>query len=136
MSEPKRVGPWYHGSPEKLTYLRQGSMVSPYIEVAKAFSHKPSILTFDNDPSAVSHNGQVPGRLYCLADEPDEGDLAVLSGTADTHWEVQRDLPVRFLCEVPIDDPPQLQGEALEKAQRFFDEQGGQTAFYSSETVD
>jgi len=42
---PLVLGPhttWYHGSPLKLETLAEGSTVTPAIELAKAFSHKPS----------------------------------------------------------------------------------------------
>lgn len=58
----------------------------------------------------------------------------MLPGTADTHWELQRDLAVRCLGDVPLDDPPRLVGEALARAEREWAEAGGETGFHSTET--
>ena len=129
-----RPGPWYHGSPHALTSLRQGSMVTPFENVAEAFSHKPSILHFGDDQNSVVHDGQVPGFLYQVSEPVTEDDLQVLAGTGQTHWEIQRELQVALVCEVPVTDPPQLTGAALEDAQRKRDELGPGAFFEETST--
>ncbi len=99
---------WYHGSPLELTVLRAGSMVTPFIGVARAFSHKPSLLSFGDTPDSVKHNGTQPGVLYAIDEGITAADLEILPGTADTHWQTTRDLRLRRLEQVPITDPPQL----------------------------
>lgn len=81
----QRRGPWYHGSPHELTVLRKGSMVTPFEAVAKAFSHKPSILTFSGDVESVKHDGREPGHLHVVSEDVGPDDLHVLPGTGETH---------------------------------------------------
>ncbi len=59
---------WYHGSQQKLTKLRVGSSVTQNKNVAKAFSHRPFLLSL-SDQGTVKHNGVTPGYLYTVADE-------------------------------------------------------------------
>lgn len=125
-----RDGPWYHGSPEELTFLIKGSMVTPFEAVAKAFSHRPSILTFPDDIDSVKHDGQVPGRLYVVSEVVGPEDVRELPGTGHTHWEIQRDLRVDLVGEVPVSDPPQLLGEELREAQEE-KARVGEGAFFS-----
>lgn len=102
------AAPWYHGSPEKLTVLRKGSWVTQFKELAKAFSHKPSRISSRDDFGTVSHDGQCRGFLYEVAEAVSPSDVSYLGNTAQTHWRTERDLPVRLVAELPVDDPPQL----------------------------
>ena len=124
-------GPWYHGSPSELSYLRKGSMVTPFEAVARAFSHKPTILTFPGGMDSVKHDGDAPGYLYVVSEEVGSDDLCVLPGTGETHWEVRRDLRVEMLAEVPLDDPPRLTGEALRQGRKRQAELGDGSHFDS-----
>ena len=117
-------GPWYHGSPAKLTCLTKGSMVTPFEAIAKAFSHKPSLLSMSEDMTTVKHNGELPGFLYVVSEEVCEGDVVELSGTKQTHWEIRRDFRVRLVCPLPVSDPERLVGEALRHAQETHSELG------------
>ena len=64
---------WYHDSQQKLTTLRVGSSITQDRNVAKAFSHRPSLLTMSDD-GTVKHDGVTPGYLYTVVDEigPDD----------------------------------------------------------------
>lgn len=94
-------------------------MVTPFEQVAKAFSHKPTLLSFDeDDANKVKHDGQVPGFLYVLDVEVGPADLELLPGTAETHWQTQRDLPLKLVGEVPIDEPPQLSADQIAQMRR------------------
>ena len=128
MTERDYSGPWYHGSPERLTVLREGSMVTPFKEVAKAFSHKPSTLSLGDNVENVKHNGQLVGYLYVVSETVGPEDLACLEGTAETHWEVKRDLVLRCEAELPVDDPPQLTEEELAELRKANPE--GKTGFF------
>jgi hypothetical protein len=63
---------WYHGSPAKLTILKAGSSITPFSEIAKAYSHKPkhlelSVLEYTENELIhveVIHDGNKPGFLY------------------------------------------------------------------------
>jgi hypothetical protein len=106
--------PWYHGSPEALEVLRKGSWVTQFKEFAKAFSHKPPLISFGDDECRdVKHNGKLAGRLYVLAESIGPDDVSYLPDTAGTHWQTQRDLNVRLVAELPVDDPPQLSEEEI-----------------------
>ncbi len=105
--------PWHHGSPERLQVLRKGSWVTQFKEMAKAFSHRPSRISMEDDYRIVKHNGKLPGFLYEVAERIGPDDVSYLRDTAGTHWQTQRDLQVRLVAELPVDDPPQLTEEEL-----------------------
>ena len=63
-------GIWYHGSNTMFGTLREGSTVTQWRELAEAFSHQPTILSYD-DNGNISHNGKEKGYLYII-DEPVE----------------------------------------------------------------
>ena len=100
--------PWYHGSQEKLAFLRKGSWVTQSSELAKAFSHRPSLISFGEDGQSVKHNGEQLGFLYMVSEAVGPEDVTYLPHTAQTHWQGQRDLEVRLVAELPLDDPAQL----------------------------
>ena len=74
VDRPSRPVPaeWFHGSPKKLSILNAGSSITSFIELAKAYSHKPQHLEFlltDNTEKAeseveIKHDGIHPGFLY------------------------------------------------------------------------
>lgn len=69
MVNPERhKGIWYHGSPYELTELAAGSTITPDRDLARAFSHKPTLVCIDDD-GAIRHNGTRTGILYQV-DEP------------------------------------------------------------------
>lgn len=72
---PMQVAPparWYHGSSRALDTLREGSAVTPILELARAFAHRPSrvdinIREEDMAPSrsvVIEHDGTQGGFLY------------------------------------------------------------------------
>ena len=66
--EIKPNGIWYHGSDVLFSELRTNSTITQWKELAEAFSHRPSILEY-NDNGVISHNGVEKGYLYII-DEP------------------------------------------------------------------
>ena len=54
--------PWFHGSTEEPTVLRKGSWVKQHRELAKAFAHRPSPISF-GDHQTVKHDGRKAGFL-------------------------------------------------------------------------
>jgi len=103
-----REGPWFHGSPVHLSRLRAGSRVTPFREIAKAFSHKPSLLSISDDCREAKHDGDKPGYLYVVAEAVGPGDITLLEGTGRTHWQTNRDLQVRLIQSVPVSDPKRI----------------------------
>ena len=59
---------WYHGSDTVFSDLRPDSTITQWRELAEAFSHQPSRLSYDDD-GVISHNGKEKGYLYII-DEP------------------------------------------------------------------
>jgi len=100
--------PWYHGSPEELTVLRGGSWVTQFKELAKAFSHRPELISLGGDCANVKHNGRLPGFLYRVCGPIGPEDVTYPRDTAQTHWQTNRDLRLRLVANLALDDPPQL----------------------------
>ena len=119
--------PWYHGSPEKLTVLRKGSWVTQFKEMAKGFSHRPSLMSTGGDCQAVKHNGQLIGFLYVVSDTFCPDDVSYLRNTEQTHWQTQRDLRIRRVAQLPVDDPQQLAEEEIAELRKDMPE--GTTGF-------
>ena len=51
MAEWDYSQPWYHGSQERLTTLRSGSSITQDPAVARAFSHRPSLVSVTENGS-------------------------------------------------------------------------------------
>ena len=108
-----RASAWFHGSPQRLEVLQEGSTVTPVVELAESFSHKPTRVgwTFEEHNGerwiTIDHNGEHDGYLYkVLVDDPD-ADLRQhpTSGfAAGEEMLTNRDLPLEFLREVPLDE--------------------------------
>ncbi len=102
-------GQWFHGTPEKLTVLRAGSWVTPFKELAKGFSHKPTCISIsDDDFRNVRHDGKIDGYLYVVSEPLSIGDLRELEGTDQSHWETIRELKIKFVSDVPLIDSEML----------------------------
>ena len=65
-------GTWYHGSNLILSELKQGSTITQWRALAEAFSHKPTILSYD-DNGAIFHNGVQKGYLYVIDEDIEVG---------------------------------------------------------------
>jgi hypothetical protein len=68
-------GIWYHGSASKFDILHDGSTVTQWKELAEAFSHQPSKLSYDDD-GRIHHNGTEKGYLFII-DEPIQIDVDI-----------------------------------------------------------
>lgn len=56
---------WYHGSNVIFDVLREGSTITQWKQLAKAFSHQPSLLSYMDD-GIIKHNGTEEGDLYII----------------------------------------------------------------------
>jgi len=74
MTEPDLIKPWFHGSPRQLLELRAGSTITPDRDLARAFSHKPTLLSISDD-GAIKHNGRVDGFLYAISEPIQREDI-------------------------------------------------------------
>ncbi len=118
MKECDYSAPWYHGSPQKLPLLRKGSWVTQFKELAKAFSHKPTLISLGGNLVHVKHNGRVPGFLYTVAEPVGPDDVTYLRDTGQTHWQTSRDLQLQLVAELSVDDPPQLNEKEIAKLRK------------------
>lgn len=107
--QPRR---WYHGSPLHLDRVAAGSTVTPIVELAKAFSHKPSrvgIRIEEHDGRrvvSIDHNGIRDGFLYEVMVGDPEVDLCQHPGSRMARGEevlATRDLPLLFIERLPVE---------------------------------
>jgi hypothetical protein len=96
--------PWYHGSPLELTVLRAGSTITPERRLAEVFSHKPTLVSMEDDGS-LEHNGSLPGFLYQVAEEVKEEDVEQhprSSMSPGQEWLTRRDLMLKLIGQAPL----------------------------------
>ena len=96
-------GIWYHGSNMVFSELREGSTITQWRELAEAFSHKPSRLSYD-DNGVIFHDGKEKGYLYIL-DESITVDIDVYQHPRtvmdkNAEFLTKRPIKVRLLCEL------------------------------------
>jgi len=109
----KPHGEWYHGSPKRLETLASGSTVTPVIELAKAFAHKPrrvDIRIRDNTETGehsvtITHDGSLPGYLYRVAVSDPATQLKQHPGSGAAAGEEmlsEVELPLEFIEQIPV----------------------------------
>lgn len=95
---------WFHGSPFAITHLRKDSTITQDRHLAEVFSHKPSIVSLDED-GTIRHNGKLPGALYIVAEPVDPEDIFPVrfsSMEPGKEWKTQRVLQVKQISKVII----------------------------------
>lgn len=85
-------GIWYHGSDTLFETLRVGSTITQWKELAEAFSHRPTALSYD-DNGMIEHNGKAHGYLYII-DEPIEVGIDIIQ-----HPNTSMDLNAEFITQ-------------------------------------
>ena len=83
--------------------LREGSTITQWRELAEAFSHQPSRLSYD-DNGVIYHNGTEKGYLYTI-DEPITVGIDVYQHPEtvmdeNAEFLTKRPLKVKMLCEL------------------------------------
>lgn len=121
--------PWYHGSQQELTTLRVGSSITQDREIARVFSHRPSISTLEDD-GTHKHNGTAPGYLH-LVDEP------ITAADVEPHphpinaskweWLTKRAIKVRLIEQPPLRAEELLTEEEIEALRRRQQQVGEET---------
>ena len=117
---------WYHGSQQKLTTLRIGSSITQNRNVAKGFSHNPSLLT-QSGGGTVKHDGVTPGYLYTVADEIDPDDVQPHSHPVNaTRWEwlTNRELKLKLIEQTIVTDEERLTDQEIAEIKRKQEERG------------
>jgi hypothetical protein len=95
--------PWYHGSPLHLSILQVDSTITQDRELARVFSHKPTLVSQDVDEQGVrvlKHTGQLPGFLYRVVEEVQPSDVYPHPHStmeASQEWLITRPLQVELV---------------------------------------
>lgn len=119
-------GPWYHGSDRMLTTLRTGSSITKDRNVAKAFSHQPSHVSWSNT-ARIRHDGAAPGFLYLVAEEigPDDVHPHPHPVNVDRwEWLTERELKLELIGETVVTAEERLTGEEIAELRRKQQERG------------
>lgn len=106
--------PWYHGSPLRLEVLQVGSTITQDRELARVFSHKPSVVVQEIDDAGkrtIRHTGREPGYLYRITEEV--GLEEVYPHPETTMGPGQEWLTRRELRVVLLESTALLEGEFL-----------------------
>ncbi|MGZ9583767.1 hypothetical protein [Paenibacillus marinisediminis] len=93
--------PWFHGSPSILNELLEGSTISQDRDLARIFSHKPSLVVVD-DSGTRYHNGKANGYLYVIDDTITPNDVYPHPKTSmnpGEEWLISRPLKVKKIAE-------------------------------------
>ncbi len=99
--------PWFHGSPHVLDVLLAGSTITQDEHLARVFSHKPEIVSLDEDGDIyrIRHTGRLPGLLYQIDEPIAPADIYPhphSSMPAGLEWLSRRPLRLRLLGPVVI----------------------------------
>lgn len=96
-------GTWYHGSHLILSEIKKGSTITQWRALAEAFSHKPTILSYD-DNGVIFHNGVQKGYLYMIDEDVEIGtDIYQHPRTTmdeNAEFLTKRSLAVRLIKEL------------------------------------
>lgn len=104
---------WYHGSDRILEKLRAGSSVTGIMDLARAYSHRPSRLKIEiveDDGNGerrilIEHDGSRMGYLYKVEVEDPEHDLKPDPAcwcSGEQEMLTCRELPVQLIEMVPV----------------------------------
>lgn len=113
---------WYHGSPLELKIIRKGSTITQDRDIARIFSHRPSLVSFsyDENKRIIKHTGEVDGYLYCIVEDISPNDIYPHPDTVmkpGEEWLTTRELRVSLICTTQIMDEERLTDEEIAKLQ-------------------
>lgn len=110
MSDWNYTLPWYHGSQQELTTVRVGSSITQNREIARIFSHRPSILSMEDD-GTFRHTGTVYGYLYIVDEAINPADVYPHPhpiNASKWEWLTTREVKVRLLERPAIREAERL----------------------------
>jgi hypothetical protein len=113
---------WFHGSPIILDELLEGSTITHDMEIARLFSHKPSLVAND-EHGAFLHNGILNGYLYIIDEPVSPDDVYPHPNTTmepGVEWLIRRPLKVRKISETKPDPTELLSDEDVSILMRQF----------------
>lgn len=109
------VGTWYHGFPFELLVLRKESTVTQNRDLARVFSHKPSIVSV-SDEGTIQHDGIQAGYLYRIDEPAGPGDVYPHPRSTmgpGQEWLTTRELRLELIGPVEILEEERLTGEEI-----------------------
>ena len=127
---------WYHGAQQKLTRLRVGSSITQIRALAKAFSHRPSLVSMSDggeslsDRGRVKHDGVTPGFLYTVSGDIGPEDIYPHPHPANAdgwEWLTRRELKLEFIEKTVVSDHERLTGDDIAEIRRKQRERGKET---------
>ena len=127
---------WYHGSQQALTDLRVGSSITQIRHLAKAFSHRPSLVSrscpdeFLSDDYRVKHDGVTPGYLYIVSEAIGPEDIYPHPHPVNAdgwEWLTRRILKLKFIEKTIVTDRERLSDEDIAGLRRKQKERGEET---------
>ncbi len=127
---------WYHGSQEKLKNLQAGSSITQNRDVAKAFSHRPSLVSMSEGIGSMSgnfnvkHNGVTPGYLYAVAEEIGPRDVRPHPHPVNSsrwEWLTNRELKLKLIARTTVPERETLTEEETAEIRRKQTEKGEET---------
>lgn len=95
--------PWYHGSPLSLRLLHPGSTITQDYDLARVFSHKPTLVcqqTCDNGVTSIKHSGTDPGFLYRITEDIQSADIVPVPHSTmepGQEWHITRPIAVEYI---------------------------------------
>jgi len=114
---------WYHGSPFRLTRIGKGSTITQDRDLARVFSHKPTIVSVADD-GTIKHNGTMPGLLYRIAEEMQSGDVYPhprSSMAPGKEWLTHRELRVELTAPTQMVDTEKLPEDEIAALRKRLD---------------
>ena len=116
---------WYHGARQALTRLRSGSSITQRRDVAKAFSHRPTLLSMSD--ASLKHDGASPGYLYLVAEEIAPDDVHPHPhpvNAARWEWLTRREVKLELIERTEVTAEESLTDEQISELRRKQEERG------------
>lgn len=133
---------WYHGSQQALTELRVGGSITQIRDLAKAFSHRPSLVSISDrdeslsDDCRVKHDGVTPGFLHTVSEEIGPEDIYPHPHPANAdgwEWLTRRELKLEFIEVTIVSDQERLTDDDIAEIRRKQRERGKETFLEQSD---
>lgn len=121
--------PWYHGSQQELTVLRTGSSITQNREIARVFSHRPLILSMEDD-GTFRHSGTADGYLYLIDEVISPADVYPHPhpiNASKWEWLTTREVKVRLLERPAIREAEHLTEADIAELRRKQQAAGAET---------
>lgn len=113
--KPVKSHGWYHGSPYKLTHLLTGSTITQDYRMAEVFSHKPHIVSIEDDGS-IRHDGKLSGYLYVIIESINSDDIEPVPHSTmqpGKEFLAKQELSVQLIKLVPLNPVELLSPEEV-----------------------